>query len=319
MAVEKVTASAVRFIKLGAGGRFEQTAIEDGRLYLDYRSVPDEPCRDKDWESVFQLFLKQGDDPKVARGHANQIQAFYEEPVSCLWVTFIDGDMWWTFADAGVTMCAEITSDSVSLVHEGPTRFRSCLGRWSNKNIHGDQLHMHLLPGYVTKTASGFRGTICRIDKADAVLRIINDETDPAVQEALVCKYALVKSVKNVVTRLYWKDFETLTDLIFQRSGWPRVSRLGGSAKLIEFELENPVTGERSFAQVKSRATQQTLDDYVARFERNDSYKQMFFVYHSAKTDLVSERSDIFVWNAEKVADMTVKTGLTDWVLERVQ
>ncbi len=102
-------------------------------------------------------------------------------------------------------------------------------------------------------------------------------------------------------------------------SGWPRVSRVGGSQKLIEFELENPVTGEWSFAQVKSQASQKTLDDYVVRFERDTGYKQMFFVCHTAKGKLLTDHPDIFVWSGAKVADMAVKTGLADWVLEKVQ
>jgi hypothetical protein len=151
------------------------------------------------------------------------------------------------------------------------------------------------------------------------VLRIINDQTDPRVKEALACREALVQSLEKVIDRLYWKDFETLVDLIFQRSGWPRISRVGGNQQLIEFELENPVTGERSFAQVKSQAGQQTLDEYVEHFERDTSYKNMFFVCHTAKGDLHTEHPDVIVWTGPKVAEMAVKTGLADWVLEKVQ
>jgi hypothetical protein len=190
---------------------------------------------------------------------------------------------------------------------------------WRNTNINGRQLRMRQLPGYVTKTVSGFRGTICHIGRADAVLRIINNEIDPRVTKAMDCREALVESLEKVIDRLYWKDFETLIDLIFQRSGWPRISRVGGSQNLIEFELENPVTSERSVAQVKSQASQKTLDDYVARFERDAGYKQMFFVCHTAKGALQTDDPDIFVWTGPKVADMVVKTGLADWVLEKVQ
>ena len=216
-------------------------------------------------------------------------------------------------------MCLEPDWQNIAPERRGPSRYRSCICPWQNTNINGRVLRMPTLPGYVTKTASGFRGTICSVDSAEAVQRIINDETDPKVKKAIDCREALVQSLEKVIDRLYWKDFETLVDLIFQRSGWPRISRVGGSQNLIEFELENPVTGERSFAQVKSQANQKSLDEYEARFERDRGYKQMFFVCHSAKGDLQTENSDIFVWTGPRVADMTVRTGLTDWVLEKVQ
>lgn len=319
MTTGRVSATAVRFIKLGSGGKFERPALADKRLYLGYHDVPDEACRKGDWDVVYRHFLDAGHKSHIARIHARQVQAFYEEPDSCLWITFIDGDLWWTFASGGVTMCAERNWQQVPAAQRAPSRYRSCIDIWRNTNVNGRQLRMRQLPGYVTKTVLGFRGTICQIASADAVLRIINDEMDPRVKEALDCREALVQSLEKVIHRLYWKDFETLIDLIFQRSGWPRISRVGGSQKLIEFELENPVREERSFAQVKSEATQQTLDEYVEHFERDTGYKEMFFVCHTAKGNLHTEHPDVIVWTGPKVADMVVKTGLADWVLEKVK
>lgn len=319
MTTEKISATAVRFIKLGRGGRFEQSALEDRRLYLGYHSAPHEDCAEGDWDAIYQIFLNDGHKPSVARNHARQVRDFYQEPDSCLWVTFIDGSMWWTFANPDVTMCIEENWREIPSEARGPSRYRSCVNDWHNTNIEGEQLLMRTLPGYVTKVVSGFRGTTCQIEHADAVLRIINCEIDPWVEKAMVSREALVASLEKVIDRLYWKDFETLIDLIFQRSGWPRVSRVGGSQKLIEFELENPVTGERSFAQVKAQAGQNTLDDYVARFERDAGYKQMFFVCHTSKGNLRSDDPDVFIWTGPKVAEMAMKTGLTDWILEKVQ
>lgn len=319
MAIEKISATAVRFIKLGRAGRFEEAALEDRRLYLGYHNAPHEICATGDWEALYRIFADDGLKPHVARNHARQVKDFYEEPESCLWVTFIDGAMWWTYARREVTMFREREWRELSRAERGPSRFRSCVDEWCNTNIAGEQLLMRRLPGYVTKVVSGFRGTICQIERADAVLRIINGEIDPRVEEAMASRDALVTRLEKVIDRLYWKDFETLIDLIFQRSGWPRVSRVGGSQKLIEFELENPVTGEHAFAQVKAQAGQKTLDDYVARLERDAGYRQMFFVCHTAKGNLRSDDPDVFIWTGPKVADMALKTGLTDWILEKVQ
>lgn len=319
MTNKTISASAVRFIKLGEGGKYERAALDDSRLYLGYHGIPDDICRRHDWDAVYRLFLDQGHPANTARTHAGQVEAFYEEPESCLWVTFIDGLMWWTFARPKVTMCLEPNWHELPGEARGPSRYRACVDQWRNTNISGDQLLMRKLPGYVTKVTSGFRGTICHIDRADSVLRIINGEIDPDVEKAMASRDALIASLEAVIAGLYWKDFETLIDLIFQRSGWPRVSRVGGAQKLIEFELENPVTGERSFAQVKSQASQKTLDEYAESLERDAGYKQMFFVCHTAKGALDSDNPDIFVWTGPKVAEMAVKTGLTDWILEKVQ
>lgn len=319
MSDKKISATSVRYIKLGAGGKFEQAALCDGRLYLGYHEAPQEDCIAGDWEAISRLYREEGHKSFVAGNHARQVRDFYEEPDTCLWITFIDGSLWWTFARPEVTMCLEDNWRELPGEARGPSRFRFCVKPWRNTNIAGLPLIMRKLPGYVTKVVSGFRGTICQIEHADAVVRIINGEIDPRVEEAIAAREALIVSLEKVIDRLYWKDFETLIDLIFQRSGWPRVSRVGGSQKLIEFELENPVTGERSFAQVKAQANQKTLNNYVERFARDAGYKQMFFVCHTAKEDLEADDPDVFVWMGSKVAEMAVKTGLTDWVLEKVQ
>lgn len=85
---------------------------------------------------------------------------------------------------------------------------------------------MRQLPGYVTKVVSGFRGTICQIEHADAVQRIINSEIDPRVEKAMASRETLVTDLERVIDRQYWKDFETLVDLIFQRSGFDVVVTL---------------------------------------------------------------------------------------------
>lgn len=319
MSGNKISATTVRFIKLGGGGKFEQIALKDKRLYLGYHEVPDDMCIRGDWEAVYRLFLDDRHPSHVARIHARQVEAFYTEPETCLWVTFIGGLMWWSFSESSVVICAEPNWQELSGEARAPSRYRRCIGQWRSTNVNGDQLSMRKLPGYVTKVTTGFRGTICQIDRADSVLRIINGEVDPDVEKAMASREALIANLEKVIAGLYWKDFETLIDLIFQRSGWPRVSRLGGSQKFIEFELENPVTGERSFAQVKSQASQKTLDEYAESFDRHAGYKQMFFVCHTAIGTLHSDDPDIFLWTGPKVAEMAVKTGLTDWILEKVQ
>ena len=57
----------------------------------------------------------------------------------------------------------------------------------------------------------------------------------------------------------------------------------------------------------------------VARFDRDEGYKQMFFVCHTVKGQLRTDHHDVFVWTGPKVAEMALKSGLADWVLEKVK
>ena len=60
------------------------------------------------------------------------------------------------------------------------------------------------------------------------------------------------------------------------------IGEVGRCTEGIDIEAENASADEIAFVQVKSSATQATLDDYVSRFnERRDRYKRMIFVVHS--------------------------------------
>ncbi len=82
--------------------------------------------------------------------------------------------------------------------------------------------------------------------------------------------------------------------------------------------LEQPTTGETAFVQVKSKAGQAVLDDYIGRFRRNETYDRMFFVCHSpAGTLSIDDTTGIHIWAGDRLADAAVKAGLFDWLTER--
>ena len=49
------------------------------------------------------------------------------------------------------------------------------------------------------------------------------------------------------------------------------MSRVGENLTDVDLILEQPTTGERAFVQVKSKASQSTLDDYIGRFREKRS------------------------------------------------
>ena len=108
---------------------------------------------------------------------------------------------------------------------------------------------------------AAYRQTICRIKPAAYLLRRINAVEEPVVARAREARSAMVAVAAEMIAALHWADFETLVDLIFARSGWQRISRVGGTQKDVDLILEQPATGEKACVQVKSKAGQAVLDD----------------------------------------------------------
>jgi hypothetical protein len=130
----------------------------------------------------------------------------------------------------------------------------------------------------------------------------------------------MVEVLTESLANLHWRDFETLIDIIFARSGWHRMSALGGSQKTVDLEIEQPTTDEIAAVQVKSSATQKTLDEYVQRVDDAERFDRFFFVCHSPKGEIVApvDRDEVHVWAGRDLAAIVLKMGLLDWVLEKV-
>ncbi|HWH59987.1 MAG TPA: hypothetical protein VN682_20325 [Terriglobales bacterium] len=63
-------------------------------------------------------------------------------------------------------------------------------------------------------------------------------------------------------------DFETLGGLIFETSGWRRISTVGGNQKTTDIDLLLPTTGEKALVQIKSSTTQAEFQSYLDEFKR---------------------------------------------------
>ena len=87
--------------------------------------------------------------------------------------------------------------------------------------------------------------------------------------------------MKRLVQSLWWKDFELLTDLIFSQAGWQRTSELGKTQKSIDLDMLSPVTGRRTYVQVKSSANIGTLHHSIEEFETMEAFDEFFFVAHT--------------------------------------
>ena len=196
-------------------------------------------------------------------------------------------------------------------------RQRRVIGAWSNMDLMGRPLRFGELSTRLTKVAS-YRQTICQVSEDEHLLRLLKGAESPVLAMARAAKSQMLLATERMIADLHWADFEKMVDLIFARNGWHRVSELGGRQKGLDLEVYEPVLGLRGFVQVKSQADQAVLNRELERYEAGGGFDHMFFVCHSPKGELkILDRPDVHVWARERLADMAVKAGLYDWLLQR--
>jgi hypothetical protein len=309
MTSQQITASQVLFIKLGEKGRWEKDCIEGPNpcIHLGFRSKQHQECLERNWEAVRKYWRTTGGKPEgKATEFTNQVKAFYTADQNTLWITFYKRKLWWCF-----------TEPQVEELPDG-FRIRKTLRPWSCQDRDGKDLHVDALSGALTKV-TGFRGTICKVKQADYLLDRINGIYPAAVREAEECLRTLEASVGKLISRLGWKDFELLCDLIFTQAGWQRISPLGKTEKTIDMELQSPVTHKRAVVQVKSEANLNIFKDYKERFAELNADAEAYFVVHKPSADLVAHKGDgsVFLLTGSRLAELVVSSGLSRWLIQK--
>ena len=194
----------------------------------------------------------------------------------------------------------------------------NCERPWSNRSLGGRVLTITDLPGDVTLT-QGFRATVGKPKHQEKILRVLRDERDPDVIACANARGTYEKAVRAIVSRLSWKDFELLINIVLDRSGWVRLSRVGGTMKSIDLDVANWVIAERAFVQVKSTAGQRELESSIDNFQRSPQYNRMIFATHTPEGKLKTPSDpSVHVWQAEQIADLVVRLGLGEWVENRL-
>jgi hypothetical protein len=304
--------SAVRYIKLGQNGRWAARALGEGILPFGFEQVGHAPCSEGNWDTVRKELLDAGRSPAGATQGVRELKDFYENDAKCLWVTFADGHLWWTFAEADVI---PLDDDDDG----GPRRYRRTCDGWHRHSLAGDALTTRSLSSALTRVA-GYRMTVCGVEREAYLLRRIQGVREPLQAEAEAAKAAVQKVAANMIAQLDWRDFEIMVDLIFARGGWQRSSAVGDGEVDVDLMLTSPTTGETAWVQIKSSATQTVLDDYIERFRRDGSCDRFFFVCHSPKGTLtLPPGSGMHLWVSGALADSALRAGLLDWLVERVR
>lgn len=179
----------------------------------------------------------------------------------------------------------------------------------------GEPLTKDRLAGSITKLA-GFQGTSCAVDVADYVVNRINGRKRSEVEQAILAVGDVKLAVLGMLKLLGPKDFELLVDLVFSTSGWRRQGDVGKNRKTVDISMVLPSTKEQAFVQVKSSTTSGQLASYVGKLSESGPFERMFFVFHSGEAETDDER--VIVIGPERLAEMVLDAGLTNWLINKV-
>lgn len=165
---------------------------------------------------------------------------------------------------------------------------------------------------------ANYRGTICAVRASDYLLRKINALEEPIILAANAARAEMLASARDMISALHWADFEIMVDLIFARGGWQRTSVLGGTMADIDLLIEQPTIGETASVQVKSRASQAVLGEHLDYFAAS-GLTRTFFVCHSPDGPLTTNGAPgVHLWTGDHLAAIAVKSGLFEWLMDRV-
>ena len=294
------------FIKLGRAGAWEAECI--ARSIMRFGWV-DQSCTDINegrWEDIEVQIRRAARSQGAATSDLNRLKDIAGCKPDDVWITFHQGKLWWTRVLAG-----PVEADETS-------KFRKTQS-WSDRSLKGVKLFASELPGKLS-ALQGFRGTVCAVGDDALLEHVISGEPTALRQELHEARRATQKAIADAIKRLHWKDFETLTDLVFRSAGWVRVGILGETVKSFDLELREPITGDRYAVQVKSEATRQDLEGSLKGFDPGD-YKRLFFVVHTPAPSLAPPQSlppfvDLVL--PPRMSELVVDAGLLRWIEDRV-
>jgi hypothetical protein len=307
--MEQITIGNAYYIKLGRGGEFEKSSIQEDKVRFGWDSWPVEEINQINWVALKEKFQHEYKNKGAATMDTNALKTIVESTLDDIWITFHASQLWWCRVEE-----PSVFKDDIS-------RYRKVAGHWHNHDIHGHPLIINQIPGSISKIQR-FQGTVCRVKEVDNLRRLLNDQPSEAFKAISKAKEALSREVEIGLTGLHWKDFETLVDLIFRSAGWRRSSVLGETMKDVDIELEEPITRVLYQVQVKSAATLEEFEKSAHNFSPG-SFGKLYFVVHSPAEKLANYQG-VLDENVElilpgRLAQMVVEFGLTDWLLKKIR
>jgi hypothetical protein len=312
--MDTISPNKIRYIKLGKGGSWEG-ALERGTLEWGSENDAHVSALVGQWDAIAKQYRAADYVSSTATGYTNEARAFFDDDPAVMWITFARGRMWWCFARALVKRI-DVSGELQGLY------VRQTLDGWHDHDREGNALTLDRLSTRLSRL-TGYQRTICNLSKEqhELCLRYINAADDDAQVAVASARAELRRHLTVVLQRLSPGDFEQFVDLALARTGWTRVSSLGGTLKDIDLVVEQPFTRERIAVQVKSSATQQVVEDYARRLREHKDAKRSLLICHSPIGTLSAPpNSDGYRFElllGEAVTDLAIDAGLLAWVVER--
>jgi len=308
--MEKIYFKHAYYLKLGRQGLWEDDLKDGRKARIGWSDIDIEDILKENWDKIkgeIEEDYKIRGKKTGATQDFNALQIFCKATDEDVFITFHYGKLYWCILDN-----SDVLQDEIS-------KFRTTKIRWCSTDIKGKSLEISHISGMITKT-QGFRGTLCKIEELDTLSRIINSEKKPIVEKIEKAKLDLCKFLNAALIELHPYDFEVLVDLIFQQSGWRRVSKVGGNMKDFDLELEDPISKERYKVQVKVSAGLADLKSYAEDFDGADFHKLFFVVSKPDKTLAVynNEFENVQLLTGLGLAELIIDLGLTNWVLQKI-
>lgn len=301
----------VHYIKLGKGGKWADDCFKKGIIRFGWENIEgvDEINR-KEWDKIAEkIKVIYKDKRNGATQDINALTRICDATQDEVFITFHKGSMFWCQPKNG-----PVKKDSES-------KYRECLRGWSDKPIGADKpLFINDISGYLTKT-QGFQGTTCELvnRQKEIAWRLINNLPKESIKEVKSLKNKLIINIIDLLKDLHPKDCEILADLIFQRTGWQRISMHGENMKFIDMQYVEPITGNRYDVQVKSGAGKKEFDDYIQKYRDQKTTKFYFIVFNPeiSLKEVVVNDPKIELLMGEKLSELIFDLGLLNWLLQK--
>jgi len=303
--IQPIQPNQALYIKLGRNGCWERECIEEKQtLRIGFDEALHDLCMQGAWSRVLSEAWPTAN-KGTRTGWVNQTKLFYESGPDVLWITFYKNRLYWCFSERDITLRPD--NGKERLVRD----------KWSYRDIKGAPLDMSRLSGKLCAMA-GFRGTICSVTEFEYLVNKINAIDSREVAAARSERALLVAAMEPIDQHLHWRDFELLIDLIFRQAGWKRISQVGGPQKTLDLELQEPITDSHYSAQVKSQAGLEDFQNYESEM-LGTQFHRGYFAVHTPTAALRrhSPSGDVELWHPARIAELVVKYGLVDWVIDK--
>lgn len=311
--MEEVKFENAYYIKLGAKGGWAEKSINNGIVRIGWKDVSLDDIISSNWDNIRKVIKKDYDDRGKKSGTTtdyNALKLFCDANEQDVFITFHKGMMYWcNLAD-------------IPVEKDDTSKFRKTKNGWSCKPLNGSgkAFNSNDISGRISKTQA-FQATLCKYseEETEIICRIINDIPNRKVAEIQDKKKEICGIITELIKDLYWKDCEILADLIFQQSGWHRVSMSGGSMEFMDMEYLDSINNERYIVQVKSGAKLTVFKEYEQKLLEREFKKLFFVVFHPDESleKYKNERKDIEILFGDKLSGMIFDLGLVNWVLKK--